>query len=481
MAPKQSKMMSGGSYPHVEGEEEVLDIVAGSHSEAGDSVHSSDGSESEASTDTEIEGEAYTEEQDDRNNPDRSPPNEPDASSSGAIASIPTEAETKTLKEMVAEYSDVDLEEEMKQAIADKDDARINDVLTKMKVRSVFYYQKRDELNKCFNKIKKERRDADRALKVKADKDEKKASVPSELTLNARFSGQTYPITVPRESTLKDIRNYLRMKYPSVFPSDKKFKKFLFSFREKSMNEHPRRTCLALEEGKGWKMADGDVIDISITGAGGAKRSSSSMIEKSVGGALGKDDKITKMKMECKLLLLQLSSLGVPDLQKNAPFLEEMSKNLGGNIIPNLIRQAPLDDLKALKNHLNASNNEQSRYDMIAKIFGKTVHEKNLEMKEFIRITETSLKTFFTASLWASYMGDNAKMSWENYRADVEAQIEALIEHRGSTSADGKGVGKGRASKSPREIPISGFSTFKPKSQGRGFNHMNLKAQGLGF
>ncbi|CAE7419186.1 unnamed protein product [Symbiodinium natans] len=95
--------------------------------------------------------------------------------------------------------------------------------------------------------------------KKRYDEMKPKTEKQTKMKINVLYNGNTFPITVGSDDTMKDIRKILRKQWSGSFKSIKMIEEKSFFYKENLMQEHSRRSM------GGWGMKENDEIVLRNT------------------------------------------------------------------------------------------------------------------------------------------------------------------------------------------------------------------------
>ena len=172
------------------------------------------------------------------------------------------------------------------------------------------------------------------------------------------------------------------------------------------------------------------IYDLSLRISGGGKRAAP------VASAKSKEERLASQAMEASMLVNQLRSLGVPDMVQTVNFLTQQLAQSHADAIPNGVSALSLEHLRTLQSSLNTSNDEKPRIEAVMKACCAIEVQRLREMKEYLTIIDTSLRSLATLNFFKAYMLDaTGRLSWESYRIMLERTIEAKCAEAGAAAA----------------------------------------------
>ena len=299
--------------------------------------------------------------------------------------------------------------------------------------RALYYWNMKVEAGSCKRKIQKFIRDLEQKEKDKKEKT-KETFVPKVISINIGApDGKNYPTPISEDETVKGLNDEFFRLHKSAF-SKKQLKAFRWMKGDDDLNEKPRREVGGGRKGEsGWKLKDGDSINLMPRGVGGAKRARGS-----ADGRPSKEEKTRNKFLEFQMSVAQISNLGLPDLNANKSFLTQSVSNINKETFENAIREVSVDKAKAIVNFLFTTNNENSRMDFIAKTFLCEEYFNRLdEMEAFTSLLADTGRTMMACIIYKAFVGENSRMSWDNLRTTMVRIIEEkCIAHGRAVAGD---------------------------------------------
>lgn len=378
---------------------ELDDDASGSGSDESTDSESSEGETSDVPNDRSPK----SRDGDDKDGQDGSPKNDPDASTS---AGIPVESgDVKTT------FEDGEIEEMFQKALESGDEADMKKFLKIASLRCKYYYDKASGMKSALNKIYAKKRREKKALEKKEEMKAKKDAFPDFITLNIAFGGKMFSIRATPDTTLRGIRSLLHLTYGKEIPAENKLKRYNFMYKGQVMNEHSRRTCLTIDPNKsGWGIQDGDIITVSIGGAGGAtKRSSAtSSMDKT-------EEKIRALEDELNTGFMRGEMSEFPIVKEAMTYLKDIYNNVKNkeNFTLNFIDNLPLETLKKVQS-ASMTTNQESKLNTMGKLAFVNAHGKLVECQRQLMACERNIKALFHFMVLKQFMADDTgNIQWQ--------------------------------------------------------------------
>ena len=164
-------------------------------------------------------------------------------------------------------------DKEKEKSIKDDVKKHTDEELVKMKDNANKVIKDAYEQHKYLIAIRAEEKRREKAKnKKEEEKVEKEPYVPPVVTINVKFNGKNYPVSLPSDATGKSLRDALRASHPTVFKTDKMLKRLRYYYNGQNLADHVRRELGSGSSGKtGWGMKDGDTVEAMVKGAVGGK------------------------------------------------------------------------------------------------------------------------------------------------------------------------------------------------------------------
>ena len=163
----------------------------------------------------------------------------------------------------------------------------------------------------------------------------------------------------------------------------------------------------------------GVTVRVHLSGQGGGK--SAGDME---GSKQTKQEKIRMKEMEVKVLLNTLKGLNQPSHADSVKVIMTASTNTSPKMMKDAIALMNLENLRIVQNAMNNSNNEATRIDAITKAVYFNVFNTVMELNDFQRTMLDASRSTIQFAMLKTYAGDNGRLGWDIFRADVEAEIE---------------------------------------------------------
>ncbi|CAJ1373892.1 unnamed protein product [Effrenium voratum] len=413
MAPKMSKL---ASEPTVEPHQSDAQPASGYPEtaplpEVESDAHESDAPTSETSDETESEedkksndGQEDTQDKDhdDKDDPSCATPTLTSAAASSSDpAPIPAEFFDPNFDKMIEEATSID---------------ELNKLHDDALARSTYYWKQKVALKKILTKAVNARKKELRKQREEQEKQNKTEQVVPTLTIHVVIDGKSYALTLNATSTVKDIRDALKVNYGFTI---KRLKKLRYLMNGEDMGLHARREIGSGKTGgTGWKMTNDSIVQTSVVGRGGGKRGRSTT-------TISKEEKINAKQLEMQMSVSHVLNLGIPDMTFNKQFLEQLSNMLSqGNGIDDVLDSLPAEKCKRIQAYIFTTNNETSRFDFIAKICLDQFFTRISQMSALNDLMTDTAKTTTAYALYKSYLTDASRMSWEGFRMTLDKIIE---------------------------------------------------------
>ena len=423
MAPKSSTLIP--SEEVVTDPSQVMPVVAddvsdGSNSSEESETEHSDGTEDEQNSPRSGDG------QESDKDKDKTPRNDPGSSSSAVATGA---SETFTVPES---FIDAVFEEEVNQALVNKDEAELRMLLSKGMNINKFYYDKCVELRAAGNKAKRIREKKERNLRKAQEKQEREEEEVTDITITVVFGETTFSMTIPKSCTLKMFRELLGAFHPKLFPSKKMLKGLRYEFAGKSIEEHARR-CFGEGKGKdaGWRMVNGSVVRVSVRGLGGGKRAITSSGGKSKEESLKSLDDIINM----SLLRFQSASPAISEVANQVTQALGSVKS-GALDMNTLIKSLPEKDMEKLLSVTAISTKMDARCKAVSDIIFSSNLKKLNEVKNQLETSYYTLPTLTQYILTEKYGDGASNISWTSFTSAVGRSIKEHAKSQKGTDAE---------------------------------------------